>query len=156
MGHAAYTIRTATRQDIPAMTSLLSALFSIEKDFTPDPVRQARGLSLLLDDACQNHVLVAEAPGQDHGQVVGMCVGQLMVSTAQGTPSVLVEDVVVEMRARGRGIGRKLIAALAAWGEKCGATRMQLLADRDNGAALAFYQRMGWTRTNMVCLRSML
>ncbi len=149
-------IRTATRQDIEAMTSLLQTLFSIEKDFSPDPARQARGLSLLLDDPCQNHVLVAEDAGQDNGQILGMCVGQLVVSTAQGSASVLVEDVVVHESARGRGIGRLLITALAAWAEKCGATRMQLLADRTNEAALDFYQRLGWTRTNLVCLRHLL
>ncbi len=148
----AAAIRTAARQDIPAMAALLSALFSIEKDFAADAERQARGLDLLLSDGCQNHVLVAEADGM----VVGMVVGQLVVSTAQGTPSVLLEDLVVVEGFRGRGLGRLLVEALAAWGAKSGATRMQLLADRENAPAFDFYGRMGFGPTRMVCLRRLL
>ena len=155
MSASTVTIRPATRQDIPAMTGLLAALFSIEKDFVADPGRQAQGLSLLLSDACQNRVLVAESQERPHGRVIGMVVGQLTVSTAQGTPSVLLEDLVVEATARGRGIGRMLVEALADWAHKSGATRIQLLADRNNAPAFEFYGRLGFGPTSMVCLRRM-
>lgn len=142
-------IRQAESRDIPDMVGLLSQLFALEQDFAPDPARQARGLALLLADRCQCRVLVAES----QGRVAGMCVGQLLVSTAEGGPSVLVEDVVVDAGCRGLGLGRLLVQALAVWARDCGASRMQLLADRTNEAALAFYHRLGWSGTRMICLR---
>ncbi len=43
-------IRSAKAADIPRMCSLLSELFSIEADFSPDLQKQSTGLSLLLND----------------------------------------------------------------------------------------------------------
>ncbi len=144
-------IRPAREQDLDRLVCLLRLLFAIEEDFGIDDAKQRRGLSLLLDDerAC---VLVAE---QD-GEVVGMCTGQLVISTAEGGPSVLVEDVVVAQEYRGENIGRSLMEALTVWAKSCGATRMQLLADKNNPPALAFYDRLGWGTTAMICLRSCL
>ena len=112
------------------------------------PARQQQGLALLLDDE-RARVLVAErADG-----VVGMCTGQLVVSTAEGGPALLVEDVVVDANHRGRGVGRALLAALADWASGRGVRRLQLLADGTNGPALAFYDRLGWRATALVCRR---
>ena len=44
-------------------------------------------------------------------------------------------------------------AAIEAWARARGATRLQLLADRENAPALAFYARVGWRATRLVCLR---
>ena len=99
----ALTIRPAEQNDLDAMVSLLQALFAIEDDFTPDPERQWRGLAYLLD-GCGKHrgVLVAEAAGQ----VIAMATVQILISTAQGGPVGLVEDVVVREDCRGHGVGR--------------------------------------------------
>ena len=130
------------------MVGLLDLLFAIEADFRPDPARQRQGLALLLDDG-RARVLVAEwADG-----VVGMCTGQLVVSTAEGGPALLVEDVVVDPDHRGRGVGSALLAALTDWARGHGVRRLQLLADGNNGPALAFYDRLGWRATALVCRR---
>ena len=42
---------------------------------------------------------------------------------------------------------------LAGWALEQGATRMQLLADKNNPPALAFYERLGWGTTALICLR---
>ena len=142
------TIRQATGTDIPEMVELLRRLFAIETDFDFAPERQRRGLELLLaaERAC---VLVAE----NCGEVVGMATGQLLISTAEGAPSLVIEDVVVSPKHRNRGIGTGLLASLAEWGRKHGARRMQLLADRTNSPALVFYGRQGWQSTRLICLR---
>jgi GNAT superfamily N-acetyltransferase len=85
---------------------------------------------------------------------VGMATAQLVVSTAEGAPSAWIEDVVVADWARRRGVGRRLVHAALAWARERGATRCQLLADRENTAALAFYARLGWRSTRLVCLRN--
>ena len=90
------------------------------------------------------------------GQVIGMCTGQLLISTAQGGLSALVEDVAVQPDHQGKGVGRRLVAVAEAWAVSQGASRIQLLADRNNAPALAFYQKMKFQTTAMICLRKML
>jgi GNAT superfamily N-acetyltransferase len=143
------SIRNATAADLDALVRLLGVLFSIEADFRPDPARQRRGLERMLEDPERRAVLVAERGGA----VIGMATAQLVISTAEGAPSAVVEDVVIEPAERGRGAGRALLEAIEAWARSRGATRMQLLADRENVAALRFYERMGWRSTQLVCLR---
>jgi GNAT superfamily N-acetyltransferase len=142
-------IRPATEADLPALVRLLGILFSIEADFRPDPERQLVGLGLLLADPRRCAVLVAERGGE----VIGMVTAQLVVSTAEGGPSALVEDLVVEETARGGGVGAALAREIERWATERGATRLQLLADRANAPALAFYARMGWQGTRLVALR---
>lgn len=144
-------IRQATGEDIPAMRALLTCLFALEPDFAVDAKRQTLGLSMLLDDCERSTAFVAE----EDGKVVGMCSAQLTVSTAQGGYSALIEDVVVDKGRRGRGVGRALMDAARSWSQARGATRMQLLADRDNAPALSFYAKLGWSGTRMICLRAM-
>lgn len=141
-------VRPAQVEDVDHLVHLLGLLFTIEEDFSVDVVKQRNGLRLLVegDRAC---VLVAE----HEGQVIGMCTGQIVISTAEGGPSVLVEDVVVEPEYRGQGVGRALMAALAEWAKNQGSTRMQLLADKNNPPGLVFYNRLGWTSTALICLR---
>ena len=143
-------IRMAQRGDLDALVKLLEALFRLEPDFTPDPVRQRRGLTLFLD-GCGKHrcLLVAETAGE----VVAMASIQVLVSTAEGGLVGLVEDVVVAAAHRGRGVGRQLMTALADWAHRHGLSRLQLLADRENRAALEFYARLGWRPTQLICLR---
>ena len=145
------TVRPATMADLDALTALLQVLFAIEADFACDAARQRRGLAMMLASpaAC---VLVAEA----NGQVIGMATGQTTISTAEGGFALLVEDVVVEAGWRGKGIGRRLLTALAGWAGAKGIGRLQLLADRNNQPALDFYRRIGWQHTELICLRQRL
>ncbi|CAK8720605.1 MAG: Ribosomal protein S18 acetylase RimI [Candidatus Electronema aureum] len=149
--NTAVLIRQAELADIPALLGLLKLLFSIEKDFIFDAGKQEQGLRMLLAES-RAVVLVAETDGQ----IVGMCTGQLLISTAQGSSSVLVEDVVVLPSWQGQGIGKLLLAALSEWAVSQGARRMQLLADRNNTPALAFYRNMGLQTTEMICLQKFL
>ncbi|WP_320007298.1 GNAT family N-acetyltransferase [Maridesulfovibrio sp.] len=141
-------IRNANSADLVPMTGLLNSLFSIEKDFSADGDRQMRGLRMLLGNprAC---ILVAE----EQGEVVGMCTGQIVISTAEGGPSILVEDVVVRSDRQGEGIGTMLMEAVRRFADENRATRLQLLADCDNTPALNFYNKTGWNKTSLICLR---
>lgn len=142
-------IRFAGGSDVEALVVLLGELFSLEADFRPDAARQRSGLALMLADPERRAVLVAERSGA----VIGMVTAQLLVSTAEGAASAVVEDMIVAASARGSGVGRLLLRAIEVWARERGATRLQLLADRENAPALAFYRRMGWSETQLVCLR---
>ncbi|MHC1700727.1 MAG: N-acetyltransferase family protein [Humidesulfovibrio sp.] len=153
---AACTLREARTADLDALVELLGLLFTLEADFAAcatDTGRQRDGLLQMLEGAKNRMVLVATIPGDGAGVVVGMATAQVVISTAEGGPALLVEDVVVRPETRGLGIGRALLARIEAWGLRLGATRLQLLADRDNAPAHAFYRACGFTPTNLVCLR---
>ena len=143
-------IRAATAADLDALCGLLRLLFTLEADFRPDEARQRAGLRLLLADPARCAVLVAERAGA----VTGLVTAQLVVSTAEGAPSAWLEDVVVLPDERGRGTGRALVEAAAAWARERGATRLQLLVDEENAPALGFYRRLGWAPTQLRALRS--
>ena len=150
MDRTSIRIRPAQPDDMDALVALLQALFAIENDFTPDPDRQRKGLTRFLD-GCGKHrcILVADTGVQ----VVGMATLQIPISTAEGGPVGLVEDVVIRESYRGCGVGRQLMTALEKWAAAHGLTRLQLLADVNNQAALDFYRRVGWTPTQLICLR---
>ena len=82
-----------------------------------------------------------------------MATGQLLVSTAEGSLALLVEDVVVSSSHQGRGLGSALLQAAGDWGRASGAVRMQLLADMENDMALEFYKKQKWRKTQLICLR---
>jgi len=141
--------RRAVAADIPSLVELLGLLFSIEADFIQNTARQRRGLELLLDEE-RAVVMVAEAGGQ----VVGCCTGQVLVSTAEGGLSAVLEDVVVQPGWQRQGIGRRLVNRVGQWAARQGARRVQLLADRNNVPGLTFYRQLGWQMTDLICLRT--
>lgn len=145
------SIRPAVPGDIPDMVGLLGELFAIEADFEPAPARQAEGLRQLLQNPAAR-VWIAER----EGRAIGMIALQILISTAQGGPVGLIEDVTVTQAWRGRGIGAALLAAADAWARDHGLSRLQLLADRANEPALAFYRRAGWHATQLVGWRKLL
>lgn len=147
----AVRFRGAEPRDAPRLVALIGELFALETAFAVDPARQEKGLRALLVSPSA-HILVADA----NDDVVGMCTVQLTVSTAEGGPSGLIEDVVVDRAWRGKGIGRALLDQAEAWARSQGASRVQLLADQRNTPALEFYAGRGWTLTPMVCLNKKL
>lgn len=145
-------IRRAERRDIDILVGLLTVLFTIETDFIVDIQRQKKGISFMLEQAERCCVMVAECDNQ----VIGMCTGQLLISTAEGGLKVIVEDVVVAAEQRGNGIGSALVSALEEWAISSGAKRMDLLADQRNDSALDFYQQQNWQRTELIALQKRL
>lgn len=131
------------------MVQLLHELFSLEEDFQFNAQKQRAGLTQLLDSD-RSLVLVAETDAR----VIGMCSGQVLISTAEGGPCLLVEDVVVTENHRGHGTGRKLLEGLSNLADQRGISRLQLLADLNNQDALDFYRKSGWQPTRLICLRT--
>jgi ribosomal protein S18 acetylase RimI-like enzyme len=142
-------IRKAEIDDIQILVDLLTSLFSIETDFSIDKQKQQRGLLLMLEQTEKSCVLVAEY----NGRVVGMCTGQLLVSTAEGGLKAIVEDVVIEKDKRGLGIGSALLGEIEKWAINSGASRMDLLSDKNNYQALNFYNNQKWKNTELIALQ---
>jgi ribosomal protein S18 acetylase RimI-like enzyme len=104
----------------------------------------------LLLNSEKDCVLVAEL---GDNKVLGLCSVQTLISTAEGGWVGLLEDLIVSADFRNQGIASKLIAEAVSWTESQGLKRLQLLADKNNGLALDFYQQQDWKTTQLVCLR---
>jgi GNAT superfamily N-acetyltransferase len=126
--------------DIPALAGLLAELFTLESDFRPDLAKQEQGLRLIVENPATGRIFVLRAGGR----IVGMASALFTVSTAEGGPVVLLEDVIVAEGYRGRGLGRKLVGHVLDWARDNGFRRVTLLADRDNDLALRFYEGLGF------------
>lgn len=146
-------IEPARQSDIPQLAALLNDLFEVELDFTADPSVQARGLELLITEAARSDRQIVAVARDGQGSPVGMASGQIVISTAEGAASVWIEDVVVHADHRRQGIGTQLIEFLRGWSGDRGATRMQLVADRENAGADLFYAALGWQPTQLVVRR---
>jgi GNAT superfamily N-acetyltransferase len=83
-------------------------------------------------------VLLAELDGE----AVGFALYFHNYSTWEGRPGIYLEDLFVEERARGLGLGRALIAALAAIARKRGCPRIDLSVLHWNPTR-EFYHRIG-------------
>ncbi len=146
------TIDFATLQDLPAMADLLHELFTLESDFQPERAHQLAGLQTILDTPTIGRLFVLRI----EGKVVGMANALITVSTALGTPVVLLEDVIVSKAQRGDGLGRRLVEHVFDWAKAQGMSRVTLLADENNTTALAFYAKLGFKKSAMVVRRKQL
>jgi len=146
-------IEPAQLADIPQLVALLNDLFEVELDFTADSSRQITGLEMLVTEAAKSDRHIVAVARDEQGLPVGMASGQIVLSTAEGASSVWIEDVVVQADCRRQGIGTQLIEFLLSWSRMRGATRMQLVADRENAGADLFYTALGWQTTQLVVRR---
>lgn len=145
-----YQIDEATQGDISALVGLLYELFSIEKDFAPDTNKQELGLALIIANPERGVIKVAR---DSDGNVIAMVSAQLVISTAQGTDSAWLEDMVVSGPYRKAGIGKALLQSALDWAKAKGASRAQLLVDIENEPALGYYQHLGWETTQLQARR---
>lgn len=143
------TIDFATHADLEAMADLQSELFTLESDFRPERDKQLRGLRLILDTPQIGRLFVLRV----EGEVAGMANALITISTAEGGPVLLLEDVIVKAGFRGCQFGRRLVEHVLDWARTNGMPRVTLLADKDNSPALAFYERLGFAPSAMKVLR---
>lgn len=144
-----FIIRRANHKDLPSLIGLLKILFSIESDFEVDESKQRIGIEMMMGDNKNRCIMVAEM----NKKVVGMCTSQILVSTAEGGPVALIEDLVVDQEYRQLGVGKELLFFIEKWSIEQGAKRLQLLADRNNTPALEFYNNISWNYTHMICMQ---
>lgn len=137
-------IRKGTIDDIDGLAWLIAQLFAIETDFNIDERKIKTGLKMLVES--DSSVVYAAVDGNE---IVGMVTGQLIISTAAGGSSVLLEDMYIRKDHRRSGVGSMLITFLESWGKSRGCGRMQLVADRTNISAHVFYVKNGFAESRM-------
>jgi GNAT superfamily N-acetyltransferase len=145
-------IEKATAADIPALSELLSELFSQEVEFTPNAEAQQRGLAQIIGNPALGEVLVA----RQNDQIAGMVNLLFTISTALGERVAWLEDMIVAPDSRGAGVGTKLLSAAISLARAEGCKRITLLTDRDNELAQQFYAKQGFLLSSMVPMRLLL
>ncbi|HEY4049573.1 MAG TPA: GNAT family N-acetyltransferase [Acidobacteriaceae bacterium] len=142
-----FSIRNATRDDVPLMLELVRALALYERD--PDAV-QATEDDFLRDGFGATpafECLIAQVPEAtgtyDKMQPVGFALYFYNYSTWQGRRGIHVEDLFVLPEFRGRGIGKALLGAVAAKAIESDCGRLQWDVLEWNQPAIDFYHRVG-------------
>lgn len=137
---SAIRIRSADESDASLIVSFVRKLAIFEKE----PVENVKLTEAdVLRDGFGQHsrfeVLIAELDGTP----AGFALFFPNYSTWEGRPGLYLEDIFVEDAARTRGIGRKLIAALARLARERGCVRIDLSV-LDWNPARGFYRRLGF------------
>jgi GNAT superfamily N-acetyltransferase len=145
-------IEQATLEDLPQLTELLRDLFSHEGDFTPDPVRQMRGLRLLLEQPNRGRIFVL----RQNDRILGMLNLLFTISTAEGGVVILLEDLIVHQDFRGHGLGSRLLKHAIHYAREKDFKRITLLTDRMNEDAQRFYKKHGFFESAMLPMRYVL
>jgi GNAT superfamily N-acetyltransferase len=138
---ASVTVRNAGPGDAGTIVRLIRALATYEglvdlvRITEADVLRDGFGARPCFE------CLLAEADGE----ALGLAIHRPSYSTFEGRPGLYVEDLFVAESARQLGIGRLLMARLAAIARRRGCTRMSLAVLHWNPAR-QFYRRLGFTQ----------
>jgi GNAT superfamily N-acetyltransferase len=137
-------IHPATRDDIPALLSLIRGLAAYEKK----PHAVVATENDLLRDAFGPRPKFRALIGEWKGQPAGYASFFHFYSTYQGRSALFLEDLFVLYKYRGNGIGMALLSAVAklAVDEGCFGLRWEVLDW--NHPAVEFYKKLGATFLN--------
>jgi GNAT superfamily N-acetyltransferase len=133
------SIRSATPDDLPLIADLIRALADYEK--LADEVR--------FDEAVLGAKLFGARPyaevliGELDGGPQGFALFFHNFSTFEGKPGVYLEDLFVRPEARGSGLGKALLARLAALAVERDCARLEWSVLDWNEPAIGFYKNLG-------------
>lgn len=132
-------IRAAEPRDVPDVLRLVRALAEYERE--PDAVETTEEdlHRWVFGDDPVASVLVAESGGE----VVGMALWFRTFSTWTGTPGLYLEDLFVDPAARGSGLGKALLTALARIAVHRGYRRVEWAVLDWNTPSIEFYEALG-------------
>lgn len=138
------SIHPATRDDVPALLSLIRGLAAFERK--PNAVVATE--QDLLRDAFGSHPKFRALVANWKGEPAGYASFFHFYSTYQGGSALFLEDLFVLERFRGNGIGMALLSAVAklASDEGCFGLRWEVLDW--NRPAIEFYEKLGATFLN--------
>jgi GNAT superfamily N-acetyltransferase len=133
------TLRPATAADVPQILAFIRGLAEYERLLhevvaTEDGLREA-----LFGPRPYAEVVLAE----DEGTPVGFALFFHTFSTFLGQPGIYLEDLFVIPEARGRGVGKALLAELARLAIERGCGRVEWAVLDWNAPAIGFYDSLG-------------
>lgn len=143
-------VEMATLDDLPALTELVMDLFSMSAgDFKPDRALQERGLRLILEQPNRGRIVVI----RNEDKIFGMVNMLFTISTARGGFVILMEDVVIHPHHRGQGYGTMLVNHVIEFAKMKKFLRITLLTDKISAESQQFFQKQGFSYSNMIPMR---
>ncbi len=141
-------IRAATAADAGSMHAMILALATGMGMAEQVRSRPQDFLQYGFNDPPCFEALIAEQAGEP----LGLCLYFFSFSSWAGKRGVYVQDIFVDQRARGTGLGRRLLAETARLTAGQGAVFMRLAVDKDNQAARSFYSHAGLIQAERDCI----
>lgn len=132
-------IRIAERADVPAIARFIGALAEYEKLAHAYVATEADLAETLFGARPYAEVLIADWAGEP----AGFALYFHNYSTFLGRPGLYLEDLFVLPELRGKGIGKALLARLAAIAVERGCGRLEWSVLDWNAPSIEFYRRCG-------------
>ncbi|WP_430390950.1 N-acetyltransferase family protein [Dyella sp. 20L07] len=125
----------------------VAVLFDEYRQFYEQPANAALARSFMASRLSEGSslVLVTETSG---GEIVAFTQLYPLFDSVGAVPSFILYDLFVSERARRQGIARALMVEAINEARRRGAGRVELQTARDNIAAQALYEGLGWKRDN--------
>lgn len=133
-----YKVRAAKAEDMPQVLGLVKELATFEKETlaveisAEDLIRDGFGSKKLF------HCFVAEVDSE----IVGMALVYDRYSTWKG-PVIHLEDLIIEEKMRGSGLGTALLDEVVKYGRQLGVKRISWEVLDWNEPAIVFYEKKG-------------
>ena len=132
-------IRPATREDLPLIAQLIRDLAAYEKLAHEVRFEEDVLATKLFGPRPYAEVVIGEVDGAAQGFALFFH----NFSTFEGKPGVYLEDLFVRPEARGTGLGKALLAHLAALAVERDCARLEWWVLDWNEPAIGFYKRLG-------------
>jgi GNAT superfamily N-acetyltransferase len=132
-------IRDARLEDLKAVAALCRAHADFERALPPAEHLEERLPGMLFGPSPRAFCLVVESSGA----LVGYATWSLEFSTWRAAEYVHVDCLYLEPAARGRGIGRSLMEAIARYAAAQKATHVEWQTPEWNESAARFYESLG-------------
>lgn len=134
-----FSVRSTTAADVAVLLRMIRALAEYEK-----LSHEVVATEAALREALFGAKPVAEAVlGYVGGEPVAFAVFFPTFSTFLAAPSLYLEDIFVEPGWRGRGLGKRLFAHVAATALERGCNRLEWAVLEWNAPAIEFYRSLG-------------
>jgi ribosomal protein S18 acetylase RimI-like enzyme len=132
----------ASGEDVDSVTSLIAAFRDWWDKDRPSYEEIREPVAVLVEDPATDFLLGAPGDGE---KAAGVCQLRYRLSVWTGADDCWMEDLFVEARARGAGLGRALVEAAVERAVARGCRRMELDVNESNEHAIAFYESLGFT-----------
>jgi GNAT superfamily N-acetyltransferase len=136
---SAVTVRAATAQDVPLVLAFIRELAVYERLEHQVVATQADLTTALFGARPYAEVVFACLDGRE----VGFALFFHNFSTFRGKPGIYLEDLFVRPESRGRGVGKRLLAWLAALALERGCARLDWAVLDWNEPSIGFYKGLG-------------
>lgn len=133
------SIRPATPADVPLIATLIRALAAYEKLAHEVRFDEAVLAEKLFSARPYAEVVIGEVDGAPQGFALFFH----NFSTFEGKPGIYLEDLFVQPQARGSGLGKALLAHLAALAVERDCARLEWSVLDWNEPAIGFYKSLG-------------